>query len=98
MEEMFAFVGGALLLALAASIVLAIIAGIGWFLFVVVLPIAIIIGVGYFAYQSAKTHLARQGRDISEFLPVLPKWAHIAGDLREVGGYAGAAVAGVIGL
>lgn len=67
-------------------------------MFVVVLPIAIIIGVGYFAHQYAKTHLTRQGRDISEFLPVLPKWAHIAGDLREVGGYAGAAVAGVIGL
>lgn len=98
MEEMFVFVGGVLLFALAISLGLGLIVAVGWFLFVVVLPIAIIIGVGYFAYQSAKTHLARQGRDISEFLPTLPKWAVIPGELRDLSGFIATAVAGMVGL
>lgn len=98
MEGLAAFVGGILLLALVVSLGVGIIAAIGWFLFVVVLPIAIIIGVGYFVYQAAKSHLARQGRDISEFLPALPKWTDIPAELREFGGYWVAFAAGVFGL
>lgn len=98
MEEMLAFVGGALLLALVISLALTAIVAVGWFLFVVVLPIVIIIGVGYFVYQSAKTHLACQGRDISEFIPALPKWRDLPPEFRDLGGYAGAAIAGTIGL
>lgn len=98
MDEMAAFVGGILLIALVISLALGVIAAIGWFLFVVVLPIAIIIGVSYFVYQATKSHLARQGRDISEFLPALPTWASIPEDLREVGGIVAAVAAGFFGL
>jgi hypothetical protein len=98
MEGLFAFVGGILLLALVVSLGIGLIAAIGWFLFVVVLPIAIIIAVSYFVYHAVKSHLARQGRDISEFLPPLPNWKDIPAELREYGGYWAAFVAGGFGL
>lgn len=95
---MLGAVGGLLLLALVVSLGIGLIAAIGWLLFVVVLPIGIIIAVGYFLYQAAKSHLARQGRDISEFLPKLPGWADLPADAREFVSIASPFLAGGFGL
>lgn len=95
---MFAFVGGALLIALVGALAVGVIAAIGWVFFVILLPTGIVIAVLVLGYRALKTHLAHQGQDISEFLPALPTWAQIPEELREQGGRIAAVAAGILGL